>query len=100
MQESCKIKCWVCMDRGFVLYKKTENCHEYEFIAHCVCTEGMKYIYDGSKCKDRKSDYYVEDVRKVFDVVELAKQNYFEFVKRDSTRKEEAKQSYREFLKK
>lgn len=67
-------ECWVCFDKGYVLYQDKDG---YEFINHCICKAGTKWQYDGRKCEKRPSQYYIPSVAEKFDVHELAKQNFF-----------------------
>ncbi len=75
-----KIKCLICMDRGFIPYRKKVNGFDYEFIAHCTCPAGTEHIYDGRKCTEHKTDYYVPSVEMFFDKTEIAKNNFSELV--------------------
>lgn len=68
-KEEKKNECDICGGKGFVLYKRyiEELDREYEFAAHCTCTDEFKF--DGSKCKSErnKSKYFtrsVEEIRK------------------------------------
>ena len=68
-------KCWVCMNKGFILYNKNFDSRTYQLCAHCICLDGIEYIYDGSKC-ERKSDYRTVCIEEVCDIEELAIKNY------------------------
>lgn len=68
-------ECWICMDEGFVLYKKRVNETEAEYIAHCTCKMGSKYAYDGTKC-EKKSEYRVPSIVEVMDPQCIAKGNF------------------------
>lgn len=71
------------MDKGYVLYHnhRKEKGVIYEFLAHCTCAKGIDYQYDGTKCENRKTDYFIPRVDQVFDKEELAKENYKEYIK-------------------
>lgn len=64
-------ECWVCLDRGAVLYRDKEG---YEFITHCICKAGNHWQYDGRMCK-KPTKYYIPSVAERFDVHDLARQN-------------------------
>jgi hypothetical protein len=72
---SRKVNCPVCLDKGFILYKKKIGDYIYEFAAHCTCPNGNNYRYDGQTCDKRKSEYYMPNIAKEFDPKELAKEN-------------------------
>ena len=61
--------CKVCQNKGFLLYKqKNEKTGiEYEYLAHCICQNGLKYTFDGYKVKDSrcKSNYYIPSVKEI-----------------------------------
>lgn len=41
------VQCWVCLDKGFVIYKETINKLTYDYVAYCDrCEEGSKQRYD------------------------------------------------------
>jgi len=65
-------ECWVCLDKGYVLYQDQAG---YEFITHCICKAGTSWQYDGSTCK-RPSPYYIPSVATKYDVHELARRNF------------------------
>ena len=65
--EEKKNECEICKGLGFVLYKRfiEEMDREYEFMAHCTCTD--EYKYDGMKCKNdrNKSQYFSKSVEEI-----------------------------------
>jgi hypothetical protein len=72
-------RCFICMDQGFILYKKqTKFGYEAEYILHCVCEKGQEWIYEGKAMRKEadKSHYRVPAVDEVFDIEELKKQNW------------------------
>lgn len=74
--------CWICMDRGFILYRDTNH---YEFILHCTCPRGQEWAYDGRKC-ERKSPYYAPSVAEKFDTGKIATDNFWEWWKANKDR--------------
>ncbi|RKD22432.1 hypothetical protein SAMN02745883_00716 [Caminicella sporogenes DSM 14501] len=84
---SRKINCPICLDQGVVLYKKKIGDYIYEFAAHCTCSNGNKYRYDGQSCDKRKSEYYMPSIAEEFDVKELAKENLSLFIDKYGTEK-------------
>lgn len=72
-------ECWTCNDTGIVLYRKKTETGEYEYVAYCTCTAGMQYRYDGSKCKENKSPYYIPSIAQIADVAHIAYRNLLEF---------------------
>lgn len=56
--------CWVCMDKGDIVYKKINKITgvEYEYIASCVCKESA----------DKQS---FPPAKQFFDLVEIANRN-------------------------
>lgn len=69
------IKCFVCMDKGFELYTKTINDYTYQFASYCSCESGNQCRYDGQKCKNNQTNYYVKPLSEVLDTEELANRN-------------------------
>ena len=65
-------ECWVCLDKGLVLYQDKDG---YEFITHCICKAGNRWQYDGRKCLKNPSKYYIPSVMEKFDVHDLAREN-------------------------
>lgn len=76
-------ECWVCFDKGYVLYQDKDG---YEFINHCICKAGTKWQYDGRKCEKRPSQYYIPSVAEKFDVHELARDNLLNWWQRNKHR--------------
>jgi predicted RNA-binding Zn-ribbon protein involved in translation (DUF1610 family) len=37
------LKCWICMDRGVVIYHAQLNDMSYEYAASCICSAGAGY---------------------------------------------------------
>ena len=61
--------CAVCDDRGFVLIKEKhpETGTTYEYILYCpFCAVGRSWAYDGSQCKEHKSQYKIPPLTKCF----------------------------------
>jgi len=63
--------CPVCDDKGFVLITKILKSGDqelpYDFILHCpFCAVGRTYVYDGSKCKEHKSVYWIPPLTQHF----------------------------------
>ncbi|HHY42549.1 MAG TPA: hypothetical protein GX514_06855 [Thermoanaerobacterales bacterium] len=72
MNEKIKVpKCFICLDRGFILYRKYEG----EYVAHCSCKAGQQYIYDGSQ-SSKKSPYYIPAIDSIMDPKEVATENF------------------------
>lgn len=44
-----KKKCEICHGRGILKYYKVIQGISYEFIAHCTCSNGAKYVYEDSE---------------------------------------------------
>jgi hypothetical protein len=68
-------QCWVCMDRGFILYQKQIGDTKAEYAAHCTCRAGEAYRYDGAKC-EKKSEYRIPSIVEVLDPQRLAAENF------------------------
>ncbi len=81
MQEVKIPQCWVCMDQGFLIYNKEVNRWMGEFIAHCTCPEGTKYMYDGTKCK-RPSQYHISSIADLVDPEMMARENIQAFIEK------------------
>jgi len=73
-------KCWVCMDKGYVIYKKMVNNAEQEFLAHCSCQLGVNYSYDGTKC-EKPSPYWIPPISEVMDPGKIAAENFMRWWK-------------------
>jgi hypothetical protein len=61
-----KHNCWICMDRGFVEYDKVVGEIKYRGMAYCICDAGKQFKYDGSLCKDHKTDYFMPCITDFF----------------------------------
>ena len=70
--------CWICLNKGFILYKDTEH---REYIVHCICPSGQNWAYDGEKCEKNKSPYYIPSVKEKFDVEKIAADGFWEWWK-------------------
>lgn len=75
-------KCWVCMDRGFLLFTRKKGKHEYEHIAHCVCSAGSKYAFYGPDAKEQPSEFYVPSIKEIVDTDTMAKENLHDFIEK------------------
>lgn len=42
-QKMQNLKCWICMDKGVVLYQVQINDMPYECAASCICSAGAEY---------------------------------------------------------
>lgn len=76
-------KCFICLDRGFIFYRKKVGELEGEYVAHCTCKAGKDYAYDGSQCKKQKSQYYTPGVDEILDYVNIGENNFHEWQKRN-----------------
>lgn len=63
------------MDTGVIFYDKQVNGTRYEHIAHCICSRGNDFRYDGRSCADHKTDYYIPSVEQDFDKEKIAEEN-------------------------
>lgn len=70
--------CFVCMDKGFVFYRKNVDGISYEYATYCICEAGLKYKYNGRNC-EKPSDYYVPCISEILNPTELARQNFNEW---------------------
>lgn len=71
-------KCFICMDLGFILYRKQVGELSGEFVAHCSCKTGEGYNYDGQRC-EKKSPYRIPPAGEVLDVEHVAMENFSEW---------------------
>lgn len=67
--------CWICMDKGVILYHKQVGDIKAEYAARCTCQAGEAFNYDGTKC-EKKSPYYIPVISQVMDTSQLAKENF------------------------
>jgi len=73
--------CWICMDTGFVLYRKKVDDYESEYVSSCTCSAGAEYAYDGARC-EKKSPYRIPSVAEVLDPEDVAVRNFREWYER------------------
>ncbi len=78
--------CFICLDLGFVLYRKKVGEYEGEYVAHCTCQAGRDYAYDGTRCEKQKSPYYTASVEEL-DHVGIAAQNLRSWIERNKDKK-------------
>lgn len=76
-------KCFICMDEGFILYRKKVRELEGEYIAHCVCQAGEQYSYDGTRCEKKKSPYYIPSIAAELDHESIAAENLRNWIKQN-----------------
>ena len=70
------VKCWVCMDKGYFLYKEKVMGNMYEYVAYCDrCDAGPKQKYIGTQIQGDKNPYYTPAVSKLFDVNRIIEEN-------------------------
>lgn len=72
------------MDRGFILYRKqTQLEYDAEYVLHCVCEKGHEWIYEGKAMQKEvnKGQYRIPSVDEIFDIEELKRQNWEEWLK-------------------
>jgi len=70
-----KYKCLICLDKGFIVYNKKVDDKIYQYVSHCICEKSLDFRYDGNKCGERKSPYYIASIERDFDLKELIKEN-------------------------
>ena len=87
MKEKIKVpKCFICMDIGFVLYRKKVGEYEGEYVAHCTCHAGGNFAYDGTRCEKQKSPYYTASVAKELDHVGIGAKNFHDWWERNKNK--------------
>ncbi len=87
MKEKIKVpKCFICMDKGFILYRKKVGEYEGEYVAHCTCQAGEQYAYDGTQCEKQKNPYYIPSVAAELDHVGIAAQNLRNWIERNKNK--------------
>lgn len=69
-------ECWICMDKGFILYKDNEY---REFVLHCICPRGTAYSYSGKRIENSSCSCYVPSVEEKFDKNQLIADNFYEW---------------------
>ena len=73
-------RCWVCMDRGYLLFNRKFGKREYEHIAHCICDTGRGYTFYGPNVKEHPSEFYVPSIEEIVDTDTMARENIQEFI--------------------
>jgi len=65
-----KVDCKACNGTGYVLYHKTIDGRDYEFVCQCNCPNAVGLDYDGTKIADKehRSQYYLAKAVDVFNV--------------------------------
>ena len=91
--------CAICDNKGFELIRKEIGGGSYQFIAHCTCSLGEKWKYDGQAKQNRKNNYFVSSVNRYFEVEELKKMNIKRRVESTKLTKEHF-QKYKELIRK
>ena len=87
MKKKIKVpKCFVCLDQGFVLYRKKVGEYEGEYVAHCTCKAGKAYAYDGKQCEKNKSPYYIPSVAEELDHVGIGAKNFHDWWERNNNK--------------
>jgi len=75
--------CWICMDNGFILYRKKVGEYEGEYVAHCTCHAGENFAYDGTRCEKQKSPYYIPSIAAELDHESIAAENLRNWIKQN-----------------
>jgi hypothetical protein len=84
-------RCFICMDEGIILYKKkTPFGYFAEYPLHCVCEKGHEWMYEGKAMQKEvnKGQYRIPSVDEVFDIEELKKQNWENWLKKHEDKTE------------
>lgn len=79
-------KCFICLDRGFIFYRKKVGESEGEYVAHCTCQAGRDYAYNGTRCEKQKSPYYTASVAKELDHVGIGAKNFHDWWERNKNK--------------
>lgn len=69
-------RCFICMDRGFIMFTTRVGNKKFEYYAHCTCRAGNRYIYDGGQCTKDPSRHYMPSVDDVLDSRDIAEYNF------------------------
>lgn len=73
-----KIKCPICLDKGFILYHQKHEMNPnqtYEHVAFCTCDNGIPFRYDGQNCTTHKTNYVIPNIDQYLDKQKIAEDN-------------------------
>jgi hypothetical protein len=73
LESNSTILCHICNDKGYIIYRDKEH---RGYVAYCSkCEAGQSQKYDGKRCKEHKSNYYIPAANEIFDIEELRHHN-------------------------
>lgn len=78
--------CFICLDRGFVLYRKKVGEYTGEYVAHCTCQRGQSFNYDGTQC-EHQSGYRIPCIAEITDQYSVATKNFSRWKEKNKNKK-------------
>lgn len=92
------VRCWVCMDKGYVFYYQVNNGNRYEYVAYCDrCDSGQEVKYDGRSLPRERNPYYTPSISQILDADEIAVKNKEKYEKAgNAKRPEKLKEMFKE----